>query len=52
MRQTQNDKREKDKEGAMQKKKKKAQRSIQHFPATELLTTHPLASQASLSSDS
>ena len=51
MRQTQNDKREKDKEGAMQKKKK-AQRSIQHFPATELLTTHPLASQASLSSDS
>ena len=25
------------------KKKKKAQRSIQQFPATELLTTHPLA---------
>lgn len=40
MRQTQNDKREKDEEGAMQKKK---QRSLQHFPATELLTTHALA---------
>ena len=50
MRQTQNDEREKDKEGAMQKKKK--QRSIQHFLATELLTTHPLAHKASLSTDS
>ena len=48
MRQTQNE-REKDKEGA---KKKKKQRSTEHFPATELLTTHPLAHKASLSTDS